>query len=143
MKAGLALLVSLVLAGCCTEAGCIDGLVTQLGAVADEFVVGEPVQVTVCVDGTCVVDTLTRHAESGFLEGARIADPLDPNALRVRGLLTDGTHAVSLELSRGGAVVFGTSRETVSTRTFTPNGPFCPPVCRGATSSLSPVRPET
>lgn len=128
------MVVGVALSGCCHEIGCIDGLAIELGSAADHFAPGAPVQATVCVDGNCVTDTLTRNAESGLLDGGPLSH-FEPNQLLFRGI-PGGSHSVTVELSREGAVVFGASREMVSTSTFMPNGPFCPPVCHNASITL-------
>lgn len=129
---------ALLLEGCCHEIGCFTTVNFQLGASLEEFVVDEPVEVRACLDQDCVVETLTRRADSVIVdEGGALSLQVNAANLQLRppGGLTDGTHTLTLELTRGGNVVLSATQEA-KTRTFTPNGAFCPPVCRSTGITL-------
>ena len=128
-------MVGVALSGCCHEIGCTDGVTVQLGDVVSEFPVDEPVEVTVCVDEQCTVETLT--VRDDHVEGGSFITPfLDKRSLRAQIQLTEGPHTITFELLRAGNVVFSATREMVTTSSHAPNGPFCKPVCQNALITL-------
>lgn len=118
----------------CTDIGCSHGVTFELGESINVFSVEDPVEVQVCIDANCFEDTVRLQSDGSFGAGTRagytvyVADrtltydaDFDPG---------EGSHDVSIRISRDGAVVLQKSREDVAFTESRPNGPTCEPLCR-------------
>ena len=125
----------LVLHGCCTAIGCLQGVFLELGNSVSHFAPGEPVQARACFDTDCVEEVLTLPVDGNVAEGGRMTllgtslSYLPPDGVAA------GRHTISLELSRRGNVVLSETRE-VQVTPVNPNGPFCGHGCLSTGATL-------
>lgn len=134
----------LLLSGCdllpplsCTEMGCSSGLLVEISGPAEAFAPGD---YTVEIEGTepCTftigsIEDCERCIVASTCDASHV-DGGEQEQLLLYIEALEGPRAITLE--RDGTVLLEDSFEPVYEE-FEPNGPGCPPVCRGATVELS------
>ncbi len=133
----LACAVFVAAAGCCTEIGCVGGVVWLLPRSFAPPVETDTVSVHACVDASCFDAVLewqgsevwaSADGRAWLLTGERRLDIRFPPP-------PSGARTVSVEVKNNGQLILNDSRQVTFT-TSIPNGPFCPPLCSQARVSL-------
>ncbi|MBM4782941.1 MAG: hypothetical protein GQE15_35125 [Archangiaceae bacterium] len=137
MMTRLCLLAVLAICSCSKpcDLSCSNEVRVQLGAAAQQFKAGEPVEVRACVGVNCRSEVLTRPVPDHAFGSESFTVLLDGTMIIGISATISNTEPVTLEFKRMGNTVLSESRTAVTFTDFATGSLGCG-TCRTATISL-------